>query len=258
MKYIYLASLLLFATRSFGQAQFASYLIDFSSEYHVEIDSICNTTWAACQILDEPNVYPIYADNGSAWSPATTDGQREFIAVGFDTPIAIDAVYVYQTLNTGAIDTVYVRDASNGNWNLVWSDTAEIENNTAKILYATFPMTSYLVDGVRLALNSPFVPGYNEIDAISIGGVVLGTNDVKNTDVRVSLYPNPSSASFTLTAGHALVETIMITDMTGREVFSNKNVNASQLNIDHNFAAGVYMVKAVGKNFKQSVKLVVE
>lgn len=259
MKKLYLLAALLVGSHTLSaQTQWASYLIGFSSEYHVEVDSICNTTWAACQILGEPDVYPIYADNGGAWSPSTADGQREYIAVGYDVPTAIDGVYVYETLNTGSIDSVYVRNAATGAWNLVWSDSAEAQDQTAKVLFATFPMTSYLVDGVRLAVNSPAVIGYNEIDAISIGGFILSDNNVSATETNLTVYPNPSNGSFMLNAGHALVETVSIKDVTGREVYSIENVNASLVKIDRSFARGVYMIEASGEGFKKSVKFVVE
>ncbi|HZF99728.1 MAG TPA: T9SS type A sorting domain-containing protein [Chitinophagales bacterium] len=259
MKKLYtLAALLLVSGSTFAQTQWASYLIDFSSEYHVEADSICNTTWAACQILGEPNVYPIYSDHGGAWSPSSADDQREFIAVGFDSAMAIDGVYVYETLNTGAVDSVYVRNAATGAWNLVWSDSAEVQDNTAKVLFATFPMTSYLVDGVRLAVNSPAVPGYNEIDAISVGGFILSDNNVAATETLLTVYPNPSNGSFTLNAGHVLVERIAVKDVTGREVYNLENLNESQVKIDRAFPSGIYMVVATGNGFKKSVKLVVE
>jgi hypothetical protein len=258
MKKLYFTGMLaLCCSGLFAQAQFASYLIDFSSEYHVEIDTICNTTWSACQILGSPDVYPIYADNGSAWASQTPDGSREFITVGFDVPVAIDTVYVYQTLNTGAIDSIYLRNAANGEWQKVWWTTAAPETQTSKILAAGFPMATYLVNGVRLALNSPVVPGHNEIDAISIGGVVLSNKGPENK-TSVSLYPNPSQHNFTVDAGNALVETLRVTDILGRVVFESFDLNKNVVNVNTQLKTGTYFVEVSGVNFKETLRFVKE
>ena len=39
----------------------------------------------------------------------------------------------------------------------------------ARIFTVTFPLTAYPVDAVRIDLDSPAVPDWNEIDAVSIG-----------------------------------------------------------------------------------------
>jgi hypothetical protein len=42
----------------------------------------------------------------------------------------------------------------------------------ARIFTVTFEMTSFPVSAVRIELDSPAVPGWNEIDAVSINRVL--------------------------------------------------------------------------------------
>ncbi len=143
--------------------QFADAVIGFSSEY-------TTASWSASQVLGKPNVYPLYEDNSSAWAPATRDGQREHLVVAFDTLQTISKVEIYETWVPGAIDTLYVRNASTKQWNQIWAGTAQAAPTVARIFAVDIPETNYKVDAVRIAINSPIVSGWNEIDAIAITG----------------------------------------------------------------------------------------
>ena len=259
MKRIYFTLIALFlSTALFAQVQVVDTVLAVSSEYGTS-DFICSESYSACRITGNPDVYPGYGDDADAWSPATADDNREFIVVGFATPAFVDTVYIYETYNPGAVDTVYVRNAATGAWEMVWSGTAFDFGNAGRIFKAGFPMTTYLVDAVRLALNSPAVEGYNEIDAVSIGGIAFGTAvETVGNSVDLDVYPNPTTGSFTIHSGNALVEAVRIKDVTGREVYALENVNATTVKLDRVLSPGVYFVEAAGKNFKRSVKLLVD
>lgn len=144
--------------------QYAATVIDKSSEYGAG-----NTSYSAQQATGSPNVYPNCGDFGQAWASSGEDNQREWLVLGFNFPGRVDQVRIYQTYNPGAIDTVYLRNASTGVWNEIYRATAvDGEPCPANILEINIPLTSYNVDAVRIALNSPDVSGWNEIDAVSI------------------------------------------------------------------------------------------
>ncbi len=143
----------------YGQPQFASSVISFSSQYST-------TNYSAGKALGAPDV-PSCSDNSNAWASLTADGQREYLELGFALPQQVNRIQIYQTFNTGAIDTVYVRNASNGNWVQVYVATAAL-GACIHVLKIKIPLTSFNVDAVRIAVNSPAISTWNEIDAVSI------------------------------------------------------------------------------------------
>ncbi|MCU0431743.1 MAG: hypothetical protein MUF42_17425, partial [Cytophagaceae bacterium] len=99
--------------------QYASSVLGFSSEYN-STDPSCSNSWAACRALGEPDVFPNHGDSSKAWAPRSSDNQREFIQLGFSTPIKTDSIFIYETYNPGAIDTIYLRNAQTQTWEKVW------------------------------------------------------------------------------------------------------------------------------------------
>ncbi len=144
-----------------AQGRYATSVIDFSSQFS-------ETMWSAEQALGVPNTYPFYGDFTSAWASATRDGQREFLELGFDGAAPASIVWIYETYEAGAVDTVYVRNAATGEFVEVWSGTAVPVPFTSRINPIRFPQTAFDVDAVRIAVNSPAVPNYNEIDAVRL------------------------------------------------------------------------------------------
>ncbi len=149
-----------------SSTRFADTVVRFSSQY-------TSGNWAAFQILGQPNVYPGYGDNPSAWTHATADGQREWIELKFNNPGPISSIGIYETYNPGAVDTVYVKNPLNGLWDIVWSGTAAFTGAQSRIFIVDFPLTVYSVSEIRIAINSPVVGGYNEYDAVAISPVSL-------------------------------------------------------------------------------------
>ncbi len=153
----------LFRTRIEPQTRWATEVLDFSSEFSP-------TSWSAAQTLGEPDTYPLYGDYGTAWASATSDGQREFLELGYDNAAPINAVSIYETLAPGAVDLVQVRNPDTAAWQTVWSGTAGPAGDAARIFEVTFPETTFPVNALRVELNSPVVPDWNEIDAVGITG----------------------------------------------------------------------------------------
>lgn len=153
------------ATRRVSKVRWANAVIGFSSQYG-------SPDWGATQALGEPNTYPNYGDWPTAWASAGADDRREFLELGYADPSPIDTVSIYETLGPGAVDRIQVRNPSTAGWETVWSGTAREAGEDARIFKVTFPETTYPVDAIRLELDSPAVPYYNEIDAVSISGAV--------------------------------------------------------------------------------------
>jgi uncharacterized protein YjdB/PKD repeat protein len=144
-----------------GNFQYASKVFGYSTQFGEDY-------WSAQQALGAPNV-PYYSDHGNAWASSSTGSSREFLELGFSRPDTINTIKIWETFNPGAIDTVYVFNPEIGNWEIVWSGTAYPEAPRIRVFEVKFPTTSFFVDRVRIAINSPAVPGWNEIDAVAIG-----------------------------------------------------------------------------------------
>ncbi|MFA6618327.1 MAG: T9SS type A sorting domain-containing protein [Candidatus Neomarinimicrobiota bacterium] len=155
---------------------YAHSVIAFSSEAHDS--TMFPGAWSAQQVLGPPDAYPYYDNkNGLVWNPETADDQREFIELGFETPVYASGVMIYETYGAGAVDSVYVRNADDASWHNVWSGDAGRLNPISRIFPVMFEATAFKVDAVRLAINSPAVSGYHEYDAVAL---------VENTEPEIS------------------------------------------------------------------------
>lgn len=143
-------------------SRFANRVLDVSSQFS-------NVEFSALQALGAPNIYPDHSLSGKQWISETADNHREFIVLGYSNPGRINFIDIYQTLNPGAIDTVYVKNPGTGNFDIVYMDTAKAEGPVAAIKHISFDTTAYDVSEIRIALASDVIMGPNGIDAVAIG-----------------------------------------------------------------------------------------
>ncbi|MBK7889063.1 MAG: hypothetical protein IPJ86_17745 [Bacteroidetes bacterium] len=97
--------------------------------------------------------------------------------MGFATAAPINFIDIYETYSTGSVDTVYVKNPYTGVFQPVYNRTAGSLPDRINQLHIEFPMTAFPVSEVRVALNSPAVFDWNEIDAIAIGVIDTNTYD---------------------------------------------------------------------------------
>lgn len=148
----------------FNGARWADSVVGMSSEYYPAVPS-----WNAVEALGKPNVYPDYGDIAEAWTSQTQDGQREYLELGFfANPQQVASIAIFETYNPGAIDTLYVKNPNNNLWEVVWSDSAYDRGDSSRIFIANFAKTSFNVSVIRIAINSPKVVSWNEIDAVAL------------------------------------------------------------------------------------------
>lgn len=152
------------ATLSVGQLQerFANQVIGVSSAF-------TNTEFNERQILGTPDLYPEGGPQTGQWISQTGDDQREYIELAFPTAAPINYIRVYETFNPGAIDTLFVLNPGTGSFEAVYTATAAPTSLSTQRLEVEFPLTAFPVDQIRIALASSAVPGFNGIDAVSIG-----------------------------------------------------------------------------------------
>jgi hypothetical protein len=161
MRRLFVPFLLLFsAFQALSQSQYASSVIAFSTQWSTG-------SWSASQTLSAPNTVGC-GDITTSWASSSADGVREFLVLGYTTPQPVNKINIYETWNPGAVDTIYLRNSSNGQWNIVYTNTAASALPCPRTNTINITQTLYNVDAIRLAINSPAVPSWNEIDAVEI------------------------------------------------------------------------------------------
>jgi glycosyltransferase involved in cell wall biosynthesis len=151
--------------RQLPTTRWAARVLGFSTEYNPSPGN-----WSAAQTLGTPDSYPDYGDIVTAWAGASPDDQRELLELGYEQPVPITAVSIYETWNPGAADKISVRNSISGQWQEVWSGVAGVTGQASRVFAVKFPTTPFQVDAIRIDINSPAVPGWNEIDAVSLSG----------------------------------------------------------------------------------------
>ena len=146
---------------------YADEVVGFSSQFS-------SNSWSASRAQGAPDVYPDYGDDSYAWASSGEDDMREYLELQYACPYPINEIWIYETYNPGAVDTLYVKNPNTDQWEMVWSGTAFEAPKQSRIFKATFDQTSFSVAKIRIAINSPAVSSWNEIDAVAIVNSDIG------------------------------------------------------------------------------------
>ncbi|NRB49924.1 MAG: fibronectin type III domain-containing protein [Saprospiraceae bacterium] len=141
----------------------------FANKVILSSSFFSNTEFSDSEILGTPSVFPKGGPRTGQWISQSADNSREFIELAFPANGPINFIRAFETFNPGSIDTIYVRNPGTGAYEVVYTATAAAVNLPAQVLEVEFPMTAFAVDQIRIALASDVVPGFNGIDAVSIG-----------------------------------------------------------------------------------------
>ncbi|HEU0030616.1 MAG TPA: hypothetical protein VFQ53_08285 [Kofleriaceae bacterium] len=138
----------------------ASTVRGFSSQYTA-------SSWAATQVLGEPDVFPGTGDNANAWASLGADDQPEWLEVGFDEPRRISAVEIYETYNPGATSNVELVTVSGKRITIQPERYLANKAGSARRI-ARVACTNEPIAYVRVNVDSVRVAGWNELDAIGV------------------------------------------------------------------------------------------
>jgi hypothetical protein len=126
--------------------------------------------WGPEQATGAPNS-PDYPNNqGTAWCPATADGQEEWLELTYAEPVEPLALVVYECQKPGALTRVVAFDAEGNELN-AWSgkDPSPPDSGTGSaISVVPLKLKKIKIVRVHLFLDSQHVEGWNEIDAVGI------------------------------------------------------------------------------------------
>lgn len=139
--------------------QWADKVLEFSSQ-------ITPGQYSAEQALGKPNVLPAGGQNPSAWMP-DKPRRKEFLKLGFATPMSIRQIAVAESFNPGALYKVYVYDET-GKEHEITTLNPQANPQKSRMLNIFFELTSYKVAAVKLEFDGAALPDYFSIDAVAI------------------------------------------------------------------------------------------
>lgn len=216
---------------------YADSVIAFSSEYN-------NSGWSVQGMKGAPDVYPTCGDTPGAWAFVNSN-LREWVNLHYSTPLYVDSVYIYETNNSGTVDTVYLRNALTQTWNVVYSGTAN-PVSSCSIFKIGFSTTTYPVDAVRFTVSESYFGTviYPEFDAVALVGTPapIGIKSISNNKIP-DIYPNPCSTTFSLNTKGRINENICLVDLLGNIVLKKTIAKEIESFSVDKLTNGIYFVR---------------
>jgi beta-lactamase regulating signal transducer with metallopeptidase domain len=155
--------------------------------------------WGPEQATGAPDS-PDYPNNqGTAWCPATADGQEEWLELTYGEPVEPLVLVVYECLKPGALTRVIAYDAEGNELN-AWSGkdpSPPDSGNGSAISVVPLKLKKIKIVRVRMYFDSPHVEGWNEIDAAGILDV-KGAMHWATAATASSTWVDPATAATTL------------------------------------------------------------
>jgi outer membrane protein OmpA-like peptidoglycan-associated protein len=182
-----------FQTAYSQQVQWASKVLDFSSEYG-------ERDYAALNIIGLPTSMPSGGGTILAWCPKNP-GTREFVKVGFKDPKPASRLVIAENVGAGSIRRISLLDEQLREYT-VYTATPRLLTPNNRLFQFTFPLTAYPVHGVYVELDASLGKFLPQLDGIGISDagtpVILTINvvpDIKFSSKPENLGPNVNSAS---------------------------------------------------------------
>lgn len=158
---------LMISMAAMGQVQWASKIIEVSSEF--KYDKYPGQ-YKAAQALGKPSVMPgVVGATGAAWVSADQDKSMQFIHVGFENPMAIRQIIINENFNAGAIARVEMFDETGADYLAYKNEDPALVAEKGRLLTIVLDKTTaFKVQSVKILLDDPAVKGFNQIDAVGI------------------------------------------------------------------------------------------
>jgi hypothetical protein len=151
--------------------QWASSVIDYSSYYYDPSWSKNISDSAPTQALGAPDTFS-YGDQVTAWAPMAENGTKEYITLGYTTPVYANGVTIRETWGNGFVYQVDLLDLNNV-LHTVWTGTDPSQPGSPVDFSINFTETTYLVTGVRIYIDTNHSLGtWEEIDAVQLSDPV--------------------------------------------------------------------------------------
>jgi hypothetical protein len=125
-----------------------------------------NSNWSFNEVTGKPNT-SLAGDIPTAWASATQDGQKEWLDLVYANSVWPTAVKIHETYNPGAVNKITAFRAD-GTEVVIW-EGKDPTPTTSKRGVSVIPVkTDFPCKKIRVHIDSPAVPGWNEIDAVGL------------------------------------------------------------------------------------------
>lgn len=123
-------------------------------------------SWGVEQVTGAPDTFQP-GDQSTAWASQSTDNQAEWLLCHYADPVDLRAVVIHESFNPGAVTKVSVFDAEDHEVT-AWEGVDPTQRK-AQFGISVIPVkVDFKVSKIRIAIDSPAVPGFNEIDAVGL------------------------------------------------------------------------------------------
>lgn len=126
--------------------------------------------WSARQVIGVADT-PEAGDEVTAWAALIADSQPETLLLTFAQAVIPTAIEIYESYNPGAVSRIEVLDPNTDEWRVVWEGVADTIGEEIAIFRPVLTAVDFATFQVRLTIDEPSVPGWNEIDAVKLIGV---------------------------------------------------------------------------------------
>lgn len=147
--------------------QWASTLIEVSSEFNPSPGG----SWSGSQALGAPDTFS-HGDINTAWAPLLNSDGLQSITLGYTTPVYAYGAIIRETYNPGFVTQVEVIDTNDVN-HVVWSGTDTSPADQISDFAVNWTQTTYLVDGLKITIDTDHHSSWEEIDAVQLRGTAV-------------------------------------------------------------------------------------
>jgi len=122
--------------------------------------------WSILQAVGPPDT-PGAGDIVTAWASATTDSQKEWLILEYEKPVIATQIDVHESYNPGALERVSIFNDA-GEEVTVWQGADPTAPGSLRGVSSVPVSVNFKTSRVKIYLDSPRVPGWNEIDTVGL------------------------------------------------------------------------------------------
>src|SRR5882724_12617226 len=123
-------------------------------------------SWSVHQAVGPPDT-PGAGDIVTAWASASTDSQKEWLILDYEKPVIATQIDVHESYNPGALERVSIFNDA-GEEVTVWNGTDPTPSGSSRGVSSIPVSANFKTSRVKIYLDSPSVPGWNEIDTVGL------------------------------------------------------------------------------------------
>ena len=109
----------------------------------------------------------------TAWAAGSADDQEETLELTFDQEVVPTGIEIYETYNPGAVALIEAFDPEADAWEVLWEGASDTAGEELAVFSPELTPVEFATNRIRLTIDEPLIPGWNEIDAVKLIGAAL-------------------------------------------------------------------------------------